>query len=245
MLNQSSILIVDDDVNFRNTLFKIMKKKGYDVFTAENGHRAVELVRERTFDVILLDVKMPVMNGMEAWKLIKQIQPSATVIFITAFAVEELVKNAMEEGAYAMLSKPLDLDTVVSMVEKSKDGILITVVDDDPNLRKTMKTVLEKKGYSTTTCSTGEEAIALAKKSTPNLFFLDMKLPVLNGLEVYLEIKKVDPKAVVVLVTAYREEMGNLVEQALKAGAYACLHKPFEIDKAIQIIEEIIARKKK
>ena len=66
-----------------------------------------------------------------------------------------------------------------------------------------------------------------------------MKLPVLNGLETYLEIKKINPKAVVVMMTAYREETKELVKQAIKDSAYACLYKPFDMDKVIKIIGEV------
>jgi len=243
MANQISVLIVDDDTNFNKTLSSILKKMGYATTTAEDGMRAIELVKERPFDVILMDIKMPVMNGVEAYKIIKQIRPAAVVIFMTAFSVEDLVKEAIREGAYAVIKKPFDIDAVVNMIEMSRNGALLAAVDDDPNIGKTMKNVLEGKGYSITTCLTGEEAIALAKDRPRDIFFIDMKLPVLNGLETYLEIKKVNPKAVVVVMTAYRQEMDELVKQAMGKGAYSCLYKPFNMDDAIKIIEKIFKKK--
>jgi DNA-binding NtrC family response regulator len=108
-----------------------------------------------------------------------------------------------------------------------------------------MKNVLERKGYGVVTCSSGEEAIALAKDRPRDIFFIDMKLPVLNGLETYLEIRKVNPQAVVVMMTAYRQEMDELIRQAIEKGAYSCLHKPFDMDEAIRIVEEISKKKQK
>lgn len=245
MPNQASVLVVDDDPNFRNTLSKILEKKGYPTSTAESGMQVIELVKERPFDVILMDVKMPVMNGLEAYKRIKQIRPSTVVIFMTAFSVEDLVKDAIKDGAYAVIEKPFDIDIVVNMIEKSRNGALLAVVDDDPCLGKTMKSVLERKGYSVTTCLTGEEAIALAMDRPRDIFFIDMKLPVLNGLETYLEIRKANPKVVVVMMTAYRQEIDELVRQAIEKGAYSCLYKPFDMDEAIKIIEEIFKKKQK
>lgn len=243
MQNKTSILIVDDNTNFCNTLSKILKKKGYATAVAENGQRAVELVKERHFDVILMDVKMPVMDGFEANKKIKQIRPSTIVIFITAFSAEDMIKDVIRDSAYAMIKKPFELDVVVNMIKKSENGALLTVVDDDPNVGKTMKNILEKTGYSTTTCLTGEEAIAIAKDRAHNIFFIDMKLPVLNGLETYLAIKKINPEAVVVIMTAYRQEMDVLARQAVEKGAYACLYKPFNMDQVIKIVEEIFANR--
>lgn len=245
MPNQMKVLVVDDDTNFCSTLSKILEKKGYVTTTAENGQRAIEIVKEKPVDVILMDVKMPVMNGVEAYKNIKQIRPSAVVIFMTAFSIEDLVKDTIRDGAYAVIKKPFDIDTMINMIEKSRNGALLTVVDDDPNIGKTMKNVLERKGYSITTCLTGEDAIALAKDRPRDIFFIDMKLPVLNGLETYLEIRKANPEAVVVMMTAYRQEMDELVRQAIEKGAYSCLYKPFDMDEAIKIIEEISKKKQK
>jgi two-component system, NtrC family, response regulator HydG len=245
MPSRTSVLIADDDTNFCNTLSKILGKKGYAITTAENGRRAIELVQERSFDVILMDVKMPVMNGFEAYKDIKQIRPSAVVIFMTAFSIEDLVKDTIKDSAYAVIRKPLDIDSLVNMIEKSRSGPLLAVVDDDPNMGKTMKDVLERKGYSIALCRTGEEAIALAKDKPRDIFFIDMKLPVLNGLETYLEIKKVNPKAVVVMMTAYKPEMDELIRQAMEKGAYSCLYKPFDMGEAIMIIEEIFKKERK
>jgi DNA-binding NtrC family response regulator len=235
---------VDDDLNLCNTLSKILKKKGYATTTAENGQRAIELVKEKPVDVILMDVKMPVLNGVEAYKNIKRIRPSAVVIFMTAFSMEDLIKDAIKEGAYAVIKKPFDVDTVINLIEKSRNGALLAVVDDDPNIGLTMKNVLERKGYSITTCLTGEEAIGLAKDRPRNIFFIDMKMPVLNGLETYVEIRKANPEAVVVMMTAYRQEMDEMVNQALEKGAYACLYKPFDMGEAIKIIEEIEKKRK-
>ena len=245
MSNQTSVLIVDDDPNFSNTLSKILQKKGYVTTIAENGQCAVDLVKEKSFNVILMDVKMPVMDGIEAYKKIKQIRKDEIVIFMTAFSAEDLIKETVKAGAYAMIKKPFDIDTIINMIEKSKKGFLLAIVDDDPNAGKAMKSVLERKGYSITTCLTGEEAITLAKDRPRDIFFIDMKLPVLNGLETYLNIRKVNPGAVVVMMTGYRQEMDDMVKQAIEKGAYSCLYKPFSMDDAIGIIEEIFEKKSK
>ncbi len=245
MNKKTSVLIVDDDANFCSSLLKILTKKGYEMLSADSGFRAVELIKEKPFDVILMDIKMPVMNGVATYKKIKQIRTSTVIIFMTAFSVEDLVKDAIREGAYAVITKPFDIDTMVNMIEKSRKGALLAVVDDDPNIVKTMKNVLERKGFSITTAPTGEEAIALAKDRPRDIFFIDMKLPVLNGLETYMEIRKVNPEAVVVMMTAYQQEMDELVRQALEKGAYSCIYKPFDMDEVIRIVEEVSKKKQK
>ena len=245
MPEKTKVLIVDDDVNFCNTLAKVLAKKGYEITTSNSGSGALKLVKEKQVDMVLMDIKMPVMNGVETYKKLKTIKPNLRVIMMTAFSVDDLIKDAVKEGVYAVVRKPFDVETIINMIEKSKDGALVAIVDDDPNICKTMKSILERKGYGVNTCLTGEEVIALAKERRYDAFCVDMKLPVLNGLEVYLEIKKINPKAVVIMMTAYRQEMDELIKQGIKDGAYACLYKPFDIDEAVRIIEEIVEKKKK
>lgn len=243
MAQGTSVLIVDDDSDFRNTMSRILAKKGYQSATAKDGFECLDLVKENTYDIVLMDIKMPTMDGVETYKKIKNIRPHTVVIMMTAFSVDKLISDAVKEGVYAVLHKPFDIDTVINMIERSKNGAFIAVVDDDPDICKTMKGILERNGYSVITVTSGEEAIMRAKERPIDVLFIDIKLPVLNGLETYLEIKKVNPGATVVMMTAYCQEMGEIIKEALENGAYACLCKPFDMNKVIKIIDEVSNRK--
>ena len=245
MPNQASILIVDNESSFRKSLSDILEEKGYATTTADNGLRALKLLDERPFDVVLMDVRMPVMNGVEAYKQIKRIRPSTAIFFMTAFGLEDLANDMIGQDAYKVITKPYDIDALINMIDKSQGGFLVTLVDADIDIRDTMQNALEGKGYSVTVCKSGEEAIALAKIKPRNIFFIDTKLPVLNSLETYLEIRKVNPEAVVVMMTAYWQNTGELVKQAIEKGAYSCLYKPFNMNKVIEIIEEIVKKKQR
>jgi len=239
MKGETKVLIVDDDFNFSRSLSKILTKKGFPTTMAKDGTEAIDLVKRESFNVVLMDMKMPVMNGVEAFKEIKKIKKDSVVIFMTAFSMEDLIKEAIHEGAYAVLRKPFDIDMAVNTIRKSQEGAFIAVVDDDHNFTTTVRNVFQQKGYSVTVCESGEEAIALAKERRQDIFFIDMKLPALNGLETYLELKKVNPKATMVVMTAYRHEMEDRVEKAINDGAYNCLYKPLDLNKTTELIEEI------
>jgi two-component system, NtrC family, response regulator HydG len=243
MVGKIKVLVVDDDVNFGNTLSKILFVKGYEVSTLRDGFATLDLVRQQEFDVVLMDIKMPVMNGVETYKKIKAIKPNLWVILMTAFSVDALIQDAMKEGVYAVIRKPFEVDSLISMIERSKEGALLAIVDDDPNICKTMQLAIEKKGYSVTTCLTGEEIIACTKDRPYDIYFIDIKLPVLNGLETYMEIKKINSKAIVVMMTGYRQEADELIQQGFQNGVYACLYKPFDMDAVIKIIEDISNKK--
>jgi len=243
---ETSILIVDDNIGQCKTMSFILERNGYAVTTADNGSEALAIVEKKPFDIIFMDIKMPLMNGLEAYKQVKKIRPEARVIMMTAYAVEDLVQEALQEGAYAIIYKPLDIEKVLELVKKAnetKQGALILVVDDDPGTCTTMKNILVKKNYHVGIAYTGEEAVSLAQKTAFDILFIDMKLPTLNGLETYLEIKKVCPKTVAVLMTAYRQEVADLVEEAINNHAYTCLYKPLDMSEVLDLTSEILEKK--
>lgn len=104
------ILVVDDEIEICEILKEFLSKKGYDVDTATDGKTAITKVKEIRPHIILLDIKMPEMDGIQALKEIKKIDPAVGVIMITAVGDEELAKRAFEMGAYDYILKPVDFD---------------------------------------------------------------------------------------------------------------------------------------
>jgi two-component system response regulator HydG len=248
MEKRASILIVDDNISLCKTMSFVLGHKGYTVTTAKDGPEAIEKVNERSFDMIFMDIKMPVMDGVETYRRIKKVRPEATVMMMTAYAVEDLVQEALQEGAYGIIYKPLDIEKVVALIEEAKGAkraMLILVVDDDEGTCITLKNILIKKGHEVAIAHSGEEAIATMKEKTHGIIFIDMKLPTINGLEAYLAIKKINPEVVAIIMTAYRQEMADLVEEALNKHAYSCLYKPLDMEEVLRLIDEIRERKRK
>ncbi len=219
---------------------------GYVTTTATDGLDAIERVKKEHFDMIIMDIKMPLMNGVETYRMIKKIRPDTVVLMMTAYAVDKLVQEALEEGAYGIVYKPLDIEKVVSIIKKAKNtkkGALILVVDDDPETCTTLKDILIVKNYTVGIAHNGDEAITKVQKNTYDIIFIDMKLPTINGLETYLRIKKVSPEIVAIIMTAYREEMTELVNSAIENDAYTCLYKPLDIEKLLNLVDEIMKKK--
>lgn len=247
-MEKAKILIADDNVSLCRTMSFILGRKGYTVAIAKDGLEAIEKVKETPFDMIFVDIKMPVMNGVEAYRGIKRIRPKAVVMMMTAYAVEDLVQQALEEGAYGVIYKPLDIEKVLAIIERAreaKQGALIMVVDDDPATCTTFKNILVRKGYAVGLAGTGEEAIAMAREKAYDIIFIDIKLPSINGLETYLAIKKINPQAVAIVMTAYRQEVGDLVEEALNNHAYTCVYKPLDMEEVLNLVDEIWERKQR
>ncbi len=244
MENQVKVLVIDDDVKFGKTTVDILHEKGIDASFVESGQAGVATLKQQFHDVVLLDMKMPMMNGLEAYRAIKQVSPNTMVVMMTAYRMEEMIRASLQEGAYAVLNKPLDMHRILGMIERSqKGGAFISVVDDDPNTCKTFKDTLEEKGFSVVTAMNGEDAIRLAKERPQDVIFIDVKLPPINGVETFLEIRKINPEAKVVIMTAYGKEMDDLLEQAKQKGVYTCLTKPIDMEKLFELVDTIVSQK--
>lgn len=115
----SRILVVDDDSGHRMTLQTITRSWGYVVDGTDDGAKAVDMVRERPFDLILMDVRMAEMSGIEALKLIREYNPAIPVLIITAYSSVESAVEALKAGAYDYLTKPLDFDALRIAMERA------------------------------------------------------------------------------------------------------------------------------
>lgn len=113
------VLIVDDELSVRHLLFEIVRKAGYEPHTAENGVEAIEAVRSLLPAVVLMDIKMPVMGGMEAFEIIHQEHPQIAVIFMTAYGTLDTVVEAMGHGAFDYFVKPSDIGEVRILLERA------------------------------------------------------------------------------------------------------------------------------
>jgi two-component system, chemotaxis family, chemotaxis protein CheY len=115
----AKILIIDDAKFMRMTLSNILKKANHEIVgEGENGKEAVELYRALRPDVVTLDITMPIMNGLEAVKAIKQEDPNAKIIICSAMGQQKMVVEAIEAGALDFIVKPFDEPRVIDAVNR-------------------------------------------------------------------------------------------------------------------------------
>jgi CheY-like chemotaxis protein len=236
MAKNVNVLIVDDEVETLRTLDDIFEDRGYIVTLAEDGYRAIEFAKKKFFDIILMDVKMPGINGLETFRGIKKICPSAVVIMMTGYSVEELLRQAIEEGAYAVIYKPFDVRKLFQTIEGAFKKPLIMVVDDLVEDRETLKDILVDKGYRVVTAGDGYEALNMVPKANFDIILLDVKMPRMDGIKTLEWIKEMNPETGVIMMSAY--SMDEFVGRALREGALAFLYKPFDMKKLFRIIED-------
>ncbi|MBW1858749.1 MAG: sigma-54-dependent Fis family transcriptional regulator [Deltaproteobacteria bacterium] len=114
-----TILIVDDEKNYRVVLSAFLSGEGYEMLTADNAHEALEAVDSVDLDLVLTDMKMPVMDGIELLKQIKEKNPHLPVVMMTAYGTVEKAVEAMQLGAFNFIQKPFQNETLKQMVHKA------------------------------------------------------------------------------------------------------------------------------
>lgn len=115
----------------------------------------------------------------------------------------------------------------------------ILIVDDEKDLTDLLAAALESEHYQFEVALNPEEAIEKAKETSFDLVLLDIRLPGMKGVDVFLKLKELNSEIKVIMMTAF--SVGNLIEQALQEGAYGCLHKPFEINKFLELVKQALS----
>jgi len=128
MINQDEIhiLVVDDERIIRKGVERILTKEGWKVTTAENGEQGLELIKNNRFQILLLDLMMPGISGMEVLKVVRETHPDLLVIVITGYATVENAVEAMKKGAYDFIPKPFTPDQLRIVVRRALDKISLT-----------------------------------------------------------------------------------------------------------------------
>jgi len=113
----ANIMVVDDRVGIRKLLQEVLQDAGYKVLTASGGSEAVEMIRRTKIDLVLLDMKMSGMDGLETLTLLKQYAPYVIILIMTAYEELEVLKEARRRGAAGYISKPFDIEELKSIIE--------------------------------------------------------------------------------------------------------------------------------
>ena len=231
------ILVVDDDDSMRITLEAIIEDEGYDVIGVRDGYEAIKAVQKRNYDLVFMDIKMPGINGVETYREIKKANPGSVVVMMTGFSVEELVKEALQEGAYGVIYKPYSMEQVIDIMKDVLETTAILVVDDLKNHRATLCGILEDTGYKVTEAENGEHAISMVQKNRHDVILMDIEMPGFDGFATFKEIQKIEPRVKVIFVTGYA--LSESVRQSLQEGAFSVLTKPIDPDNLFTLIKSI------
>jgi DNA-binding NtrC family response regulator len=236
---EPSILLVDDDVDICSNLADILTDLDYRVDVAHDGTAALSMLNCRRYDVVVVDYKMPGMNGVTLLRKIRQVRPDAVSLMVTAYA-GSAAEDAIDAGACQILSKPVDVGSLLSLVNDAVGRPLILVVDDDRDLCSNLWDLLHERGYRVGLAYDAEGASQRLTETPFQVVLLDVKLPDGDASEVFHKIRDSNPEAHTVLITGESSATGDLIEQILSEGADAVHYKPFNVPSLLEALGRLI-----
>jgi CheY-like chemotaxis protein len=223
------VLVVDDDVDTCRNLSDILTDLGYQVDTAHDGPSAIELVRRRPYDVALLDLRMPGMDGLTLYRELRRLRAETVAIVVSAFAGKDTAAQALAAGAWQVLAKPVDFPRLLGLVDQVVDQPLVLVVDDDPDLCANLQDLLRERGYRVAVAHDEAAAAERLRDQAFKVVLIDMKLPRGDGGSVFRLVRAADPEARTVIITGFRAEMDPVVREVVAEGVDAVCYKPFDV----------------
>jgi two-component system, NtrC family, response regulator HydG len=235
----ASILVVDDEVDTCRNLSDILTDLGYRVDIAHDGVSALELVRRSRYDVALLDLKMPGMDGITLCREIKKIRAGTVGIIVTAYASSASAGEASTAGVWRIVPKPIDFGRLLEMVEEAVGQPMVMIVDDDHDLCATLWDLLRERGYRVCLAHSEREAGERLKDTSFKVVLIDMKLPQGDGTGVFRMVRSVSPQARTVLITGHRSEMDEVIQKVLDEGADEVCYKPFDMPKLLDTLRQL------
>lgn len=238
---KGTLLVVDDDSTNRALLSTCLMEEGYAVEAAEDGQQALDMLQTRSFDVVLLDLIMPKLNGFQVLEQMKADSnlEHIPVIVISSQDDMESIGRCLQMGAIDYLPKPFDVVLLRARVdisltmkrlydqEQKYTGRML-VVDDDAFNRMLLATSLEEHGYTVELAEDGQQALELLHAKMFDVVLLDLLMPNMNGFDVLRHMK--DDSSlhhIPVIVVSAEDDMESVV-QCIEMGAADHLGKPVE-----------------
>lgn len=235
------VLIVDDDQGLLDTMSVIFESRGHQAVIVDDGYKAVEAVKNQKFNVVLMDIKMPGIDGVETFRQIKKVSPETTVIMMTGESVEELVKEALAEGAYTVVYKPFNIGELIEIIEKAviKKKVII-VSDEQIKDFNEIENMLKKQGRCVAQVKNETEAVQGLTSDKFEIALISVKTLNMDGLKTLGELRKKNTQIGMIMLSGYSQD--EFIDKCMKQGIDAYLHKPFDIKKFVRAAEEAHAK---
>jgi two-component system response regulator HydG len=234
-----SILVVDDEQDSCRNLQDILTDLGYEVAIAADGASALELVRRQRFDVALLDLMMPGMDGLALYRAIKQLRAGTVALIVTGHPNNPLADEALAAGAWRVVPKPVEMAGLLQLVGDALGQPLVLVIDDDPDLCANLWDLLREEGYRVCLAHDAGSVAEQLAAGQMSIILLDMRLADTDGAAVFQQVQQTNPQARVLVITGFRAELEPLVQQLLSEGAQGVLEKPLDVPKLLAVMQQL------
>lgn len=242
------VLLIEDEEVARKALAKVIEKEGWQVITAKDGEEGLELFKREQPEVVITDLRLPKIDGIEVMHTVKKILPSTEVILITAFGDYDTAITALREGAFDYLKKPIDVNELILSLGRAKEKIYarknippfptILLAEDEESTRERLSRVLSKEGWKVLPASDGEEAMSIFENNKIDIAVIDIKMPKKDGLTCLHEMRKITTDFEAIILTGYGDESAAI--QAMRDGAVNFIRKPIDLDQLIVAIQRAL-----
>lgn len=254
MVNQKIALVIDDDEAIVNSVKLILKEElNYLVLAATDPEMAVDSAKNYAFDLLILDLHMPKLDGFQVLELVRKKQPHVKVVVITGLyeqyqdrfkhvKVDKIIEKPIEPPQFAKdiiaIAGSVDLPAAEETDRIPKAKILI--VDDEPDMCETLKEFIVEDAlnrYEVEIAKDGSEGILMNNEFEPDILFFDIKMPHMTGIEMMDQIKKGGGHKPKLCVALSGDGYHSLIVE-IEGRGYTVFTKPFRIEKVLDFIRE-------
>lgn len=249
-MEPTKVLIVDDDEIIRTQLEKELKRNFFQTYLSADGSTTLEIFAKEKIDIMLLDIKLPDMDGLELLQKIKSEKPGCEVIVITGFGTQEIAIQSLRRGAIDYIEKPIKMDELYTALGRANEKLTekkelfykntLLVIDDEEQIAKRLKKFLLKEGFEVFAAGNGKEGLKYIENNKIDVLITDIKMGDMDGIEVLRRAKKFYQDIEGIVITGYKDQ--ELAIKALRAGAIDYIIKPVNLDELLISVKKAVER---
>ena len=249
-MNTKTVLIVENNEITQELLEVQVKRNFFRTLLAADGKTALKTFSEEEIDILLLDVKLPDIDGLEVLKKVKEKKPNCEVIIITGFGIQEIASQAFRTGAIDYIEKPVKMDELSAALGRAreklagKEGIssknTLLVLDDEVIIVEQLKKFLAKEGYEVFSAYNGRDGLNVIGNNKIDVIITDINMGDMDGIEVLQRAKILYQDIEGIMVTGYYDQESAI--KSLRAGAIDYITKPINLDDLLSSVENAIER---
>lgn len=224
-------LIVDDNEELAENLADILRDNGAEVVVASGGVQALKRLEVERFDVIITDMRMPVMGGASVVRAARRIDPGVAALVLTAYTGDDELALARKEGLLAILPKPVPVARLLSLLDSARRDALVVIVEDDLMLSDNLEQMLQEHGFATVTAHSLQEAERFGRIE-PFAAIVDLRVPNGPSGEAARMLRQTYPDLPLIVMTGWQEDLPEV-------SAEAVLSKPFISSQLLEHLERL------
>ncbi len=239
MKTNRRILVVDDNEDYCDGIIDFLEMEGFDAKGVHDGFKALETIEDEKFDMVLMDVRMPGMDGVETFHKLKKISPDTPTILMTAFALESRIKEALRNGVFGAFQKPVNNERLICSIKKSfAGGAVIMIAGDDKELCSHILGRFAEEGYRGIIVRNQESAVLGASEKKFDIIILNGNHKDINCVETYQKIRDFRPDVNIIIIADDKKDTENIIAQTSENDVCAIFEKPLDIDILIETIQK-------